>query len=258
MLRIYLTGSLRLEAGEILIGERQFPGHQGRLAAAYLVTHHGRTVSRDALASVVWPTAPPPSWDVALSAIISNLRSLFSRVGLSRSDVITHALGCYSLRLPSDSWIDTEAAVQAIDRAEGAMRTRDPGRAFGWVGVATAIARRPFLPGEEGEWVESQRDALQHILVRSLDCFTEVLLWNGEPVVAIRRAEEAVATEPFRESGYRRLMRVHAQIGNRAEAVRVYERCRKLLAAQLGVDPSTQTEAMYLDVLNGILDSEPH
>jgi Bacterial transcriptional activator domain len=44
-------------------------------------------------------------------------------------------------------------------------------------------------------------------------------------------------------------MQAHAAVGNRAEALRVYERCRSLLSEELGVPPSPQTEAVYLDIL---------
>jgi len=44
-------------------------------------------------------------------------------------------------------------------------------------------------------------------------------------------------------------MRAHAAAGNRSAALRAYERCRQLLADELGVSPSPQTEAVYLDIL---------
>jgi DNA-binding SARP family transcriptional activator len=62
-------------------------------------------------------------------------------------------------------------------------------------------------------------------------------------------AEEAVAAEPFRETGYRRLMQLLRDQGNRAEALRVYERCRRLLRDELGVSPSSETEALYMALL---------
>jgi SARP family transcriptional regulator, regulator of embCAB operon len=58
-----------------------------------------------------------------------------------------------------------------------------------------------------------------------------------------------VALEPFRETSYQLLMRAHAAVGNRAEALRVYEHCRRLLSEELGVPPSPQTEAVYLEIL---------
>jgi SARP family transcriptional regulator, regulator of embCAB operon len=44
-------------------------------------------------------------------------------------------------------------------------------------------------------------------------------------------------------------MRLHAGMGNRAEALRVFERCRTLLREELGASPSPQTEALFLDIL---------
>ena len=44
-------------------------------------------------------------------------------------------------------------------------------------------------------------------------------------------------------------MRVHLAAGNRAEGLRAYERCRELLADELGIDPSAETRATYQELL---------
>ena len=44
-------------------------------------------------------------------------------------------------------------------------------------------------------------------------------------------------------------MAAHAAAGNRAEALRVYERCRRLLAEELGAYPSPETESVYRQLL---------
>ncbi len=62
------------------------------------------------------------------------------------------------------------------------------------------------------------------------------------------RNSRGSALEPFRESGYRRLMRLHLRAGDRGEALRVYERCRRLLAEELDTEPSPETEALRADV----------
>ena len=54
--------------------------------------------------------------------------------------------------------------------------------------------------------------------------------------------------EPYRESGYRRLMRMHVRNGDRGEAVRAYMECKRLLEAELGVAPSEETEALYREI----------
>jgi DNA-binding SARP family transcriptional activator len=249
-LRIYLTSRVLVEeSGTVLLDERRLMGRQGRLAFAYLVGEHLRAVSRDELAEELWLGAtPPPSWERSLSALISKLRALLASAGIP--DVtLTGSFGHYQLLLPADVWIDVEAASEAIDRAESALRGDKPPEAWGWAQAAYQISRRPFLMGEEGPWVTLKRSELRDVLVRAHECLSEPSIWHTEPEYAVKHAKEAVALEPFRETSYQLLMRAHAAVGNRAEALRVYERCRSLLSEELGVSPAPQTEAVYLEIL---------
>jgi SARP family transcriptional regulator, regulator of embCAB operon len=248
-LRIYLTGRILVEeSGTVLFDERRLLGRQGRLAFAYLVGEHLRAVSRDELAEELWLGAVPPSWERSLSALTSKLRALLASAGIS--DVaLTGSFGHYQLLLPADVWIDVEAASEAIDHAESALRGDKSREAWGWAQVAYQISRRPFLMGEEGPWVTLKRSELRDVLVRAHECLGEPSIWNTEPAYAVKHAKEALTIEPFRETSCQLLMRAHAAVGNRAEALRVYERCRSLLSEELGVSPSPQTEAVYLDIL---------
>jgi hypothetical protein len=72
----------------------------------------------------------------------------------------------------------------------------------------------------------------------------EVWLQRGNASLAIAVAAEAVGLEPFRESGYRQLMRAHVLAGNRAEALRTYEWCVRILADEIGVEPDHETTAL--------------
>lgn len=248
-LRIYLTGRVLMEeSSTVLFDERRLIGRQGRLVFAYLVGEHLRAVSRDELAEELWPDAVPPSWERSLSAIISKLRTLLAGDGIP--DVaLASSFGHYQLLLPSEVWIDVEAASDAIDRAESALRADKPREARGWAQVAHQISRRSFLMGEEGPWVTFKRSGLRDVLVRAHECLSEPGIWGAEPAFAVKHAKEAVAIEPFRETSYQLLMRAHAAVGNRAEALRVYQRFRSLLSEELGVSPSPQTEAVYLEIL---------
>jgi DNA-binding SARP family transcriptional activator len=112
-----------------------------------------------------------------------------------------------------------------------------------------SIARRPFLGDEEAPWIAAQRARLRGLLTRGLQCLSAVSAVNGEAALAVQYASEVVELEPFRETAYQELMRVHAQMGNRAEALRVFGRCRELLREELGANPSPETEALFLDLL---------
>ena len=249
MIRIYLAGEVQVEAGDRLIREADLPARQGRLAFAHLVDHRDHPLPREELAETLWPGKLPRAWAVSLSAIISKLRVTLSGVGLDRDGVVATAFGCYQLRLPMETWIDLEAARSALHYAEGEVAAGRAAGAYGNALVALSVLRRPFLPGSDSPWVESRRQQLRAELVRALECMIPCLEAFDEHALAVRNAEELVALEPFRESGYRHLMRLHAARGDRAEALRVYETIRSRLIDELGVGPSPETEALQLALL---------
>jgi len=215
---------------------------------AYLSGERKRAVTQGELAEALWPEAVPPSWALALSAIVSRLRSALAGAGLPRTHIIANAFGCYQLTPPGETWVDVEAALAGIDAAEGVLKAGHPLLAYGPSLIATTILRRPFLAGDGRPWAEDRRRALNAALVRALDCRVEALLANRELEHALAHAREAVRLEPYRESGYRRLMRILAQAGDRGEAVRVYVQCRRLLEQELGVGPAAETESLYREI----------
>jgi DNA-binding SARP family transcriptional activator len=138
--------------------------------------------------------------------------------------------------------------MNALDEAEGALRRGD-GAAWGLANTAVVISRRPFLADVDAPWIQAQRETLRTLQLRALQCLVTISANNGEPLLAIQHAREMVELEPFRETSYQLLMRMHAAGGDRAEALRVFARCRELLRDELGVSPSPQTEAVYLEIL---------
>ena len=184
----------------------------------------GRPIPRDELADVLWEGNPPTTWEKALGVLASKLRSVLGEGKL------TAAFGCYRLDLPDGSWVDVVAAEEAAGEAEAALARDDVEAARRAAAFAESLVRGLFLPGEEGTWVEAKRRELAGVRARALSALAEACLRSGETQESVRWAGEAIDAEPFRESGYRLLMEAHIAAGNRAEALRVYERCRRLLA----------------------------
>lgn len=238
---------MAIEHGERLIEERELAGRQGRLAFAFLASERQRPVAKEELISVVWRDAPPSEVETALSAILSKLRTTLKKTG-SAAGVDVRA-GTIDIRLPRDVWIDLEHAANAIDDAEGALRAGDPKRAWSHGVAVVSIARRPFLPGEDAPWIETRRTRLRSLLVRGLHVLSQVTAGNGEHALAVQYTAEIIELEPFQETGYRHLMQLHAQMGNRGEALRVFSKCRELLKEELGADPSQETERVFLEIL---------
>ena len=232
-----------------MIDEAQLGGRQGRLLFAYLVAERGRPVPRDELAEALWGETPPATRDKALTVIASKLRGAFADAGLDGRELLTAAFGCYRLDLPEGTWVDLFAAASSAQDAEEALAAGELDQARAAAESAESLARRPFLPGEDGTWVEQKRRDLADIRERALSVLADACLRSGAAREAAKWAEELIALSPFREAGYRRLMEAHVAAGNRAEALRVYEQCRQLLAEELGAYPSPETDSIYRALL---------
>ena len=200
-------------------------------------------VPRDALVEALWSDDPPALVDTALSAILSKLRkALGPRAVVGRGDVRL-VLG--------DALVDVEAASEAIHRAEAAVARGAWAEVWGPGRVALHIVRREFLPGESAQWIDEERGVLAEVEQRALECIAESSLELGpnERDSALRSGRDLVRLAPYRESGYRLLMRALAAERNDAEALVVYESLRVRLREDLGTAPSAATQELHRSLL---------
>jgi DNA-binding SARP family transcriptional activator len=239
-LRLYLTGRVTAERDGRTVDEKRLPGRQGPVALVYLALERARPVPIDEVADAVWGESLPRAWETALSAIVSKLRSALGDYGVG----VTTGSGRYQLALPAGTWVDIEAARQALDEAEGRVRAGRFRDAWGPGNVAASIASRTLLPGVDVEWAERARRHLQSVRVRALSCLASAALSNAEWPLAAQFARTQLELEPFRESSWQQLMRALVGGGDRAEAFRAYAQCRELLQKELGVAPSPETDAL--------------
>ncbi len=251
--RVSLAGRVGIEVGGTAIRDDGL-GRLGWLAFAFLVCERHRPVPRDELAEVVWGEELPRSWEQLLRGIAFKARTLLSAAGLDPTTALVSEHRAYRVHLPLDAVVDVEEAAAAAEMGQAALGAGDPLRARELAGAVVALASRQFLPGGSGVWVERRQAEMRGLHVRGLEVLAAAAEAQGRWAAAAASAEEAVGLEPFRESAYRLLMAAHAGAGNRGDALRVYERCRRVLSEELGVNPSAATESAYLRLLG---DPEP-
>ena len=247
-MRVYLCGRVTLECGALVLRDAALGGAQSRLLLAFLGTRRTRPASRLETIDALWGHQPPPSVDASLNVIVSKLRSAMRRAGVPPPYGVATDSGSLQLGLPH-AWFDVEAARTSIDTAEGALRRDDRPCAWAAANVAAVIARQSFLVEEDAAWVVREREALQRIWRRASIVLSVVSTATGEHQLGIQHAAEAYEAEPFDEVACQALMRAHAAAGNRAEALRVFARCRRLFRDELGTEPSEQTAQAFMDIL---------
>lgn len=224
--------------------EQELPGRQGRLVLAYLAANRVRPISRSELADALWPSSLPGNVDASLSALVSKIRRTLGPELLTGRSTL-------DLALPPGTLIDVEAALEAIHRAEAAVRREDFAAAWAPARVALHTTSRVFLTGEESPWIDERRRTLDDVRLRALECVAEAGLGLGPTELdsALRSGRSLIALSPLRESGYRILMEALAARGEPGEALVVYDLLRSRLRDELGVAAGPVTQAVYRRLL---------
>ena len=253
---------MRLEItliGDIAVGGegdeslRSLPGGNARVTLALLTLERAQGVTSERLAEVLWPDGLPATWGSALRMTMSRVRSfLKGSLDPSAPDPIVAQGGRYRWQLPDgvSLHVDVDDAAQVLATARQALAAGDPASAYRDASRAANRLRGPFLAGRHGGWVDEQRERLSDLLVAALEVASQAILrQDGDAAAALALADEAVERAPLRESAHRARMAAHSAGGNRGEALLAYQRLRRVLADQLGVDPDAETEAAYIQLL---------
>jgi SARP family transcriptional regulator, regulator of embCAB operon len=241
--RIQLCGRLVVRLGGRRV-EDALPGANGRLLFAYLVLNRLRRMDRGELLMAVHGEEASPDYQPRLSVLLSKLRRAVGPELLrGRSEV--------ELVLPPETFVDVEAAFEALHRAESHVAHGEWADAWGPSGVAYHVGSRPLLQGHDRPWLDEWRRRLDDVRLRGLECFAAARLGLGGPTLP--QAEECgrrlIELAPYRESGYRILMEALERHGNSAEALLVYDRLRVLLRDELGIAPSPAVRSVYRRLL---------
>jgi DNA-binding SARP family transcriptional activator len=249
--RIQLCGRLVVRLGGRRI-EDELPGVNGRLLFAYLVLNRLRRMDRDELLAAVYGEEAPPDHNPRLSVLLSKLRRVVGPELLSgRSEI--------ELVLSPDAFVDTEAAFEALHRAQSHVANGEWADAWGPSGVAYHVASRPLLQGHDRPWLDEWRRRLDDVRLHGLECFATARLNLGGPTLP--QAEECgrrlIALAPYRETGYRILMEALERRSNTAEALLVYDRLRVLLRDELGVAPSPAVQSVHRRLLGETTTTTP-
>lgn len=246
--RIHTLGRFRLERGG---REVSFTGKGQRKPLELLkalVANGGRKVSDAVLAEAVWPRI---EGDSAHRSFTTNLHRLRKLLGEDRA--LPLAEGKLSLD-GNHVWLDTWAFEQATAQVDRLLRDPlgriAPERLAALGDRVLALYAGPFLADEpDAPWSLAVRDRLRARFVRTVTALCRHWEQAGGAEHALAVYERALEADDLAESLYRGLMQCQAKLGRQAEAVEVYSRCRKTLAARLAVEPSPETRAIYEKLL---------
>jgi predicted ATPase/DNA-binding SARP family transcriptional activator len=245
--RVDLLGTVTVTGPSGSVGGNALGGRRARLVLAAL-SLAGHSLPAERLAAVVWPEERPPTWPVALRGVVRALRSALEPAGAdARSFIVTTPAG---YALAADTSVDVRLAAESIRRAQELIDSGSRGAAIELLAPIAARRGEQLLPEEDSDWVDEHRTAVDAAALWATELLVVAAGLTGDGQRAVDAARGAVAAYPLEERSHRALIAALAGAGDRAAAVRAYETCRALLDEQLGVDPSPETVAVYLEALS--------
>jgi DNA-binding SARP family transcriptional activator len=233
--RIHLLGSLRATTHG---GENILPrSKKARAVLGYLCVHADEPVSRGRLASLLWDRVADHQARNSLRQALWELSTALGSLGDSlisgdRDTVTLEASLC---------WIDALAMLASDSLLPDAFQSEPATISSGDLledldGVSTAF----------DHWLLAERARLSDRVRRQLEAnLAQLDRSQADSEVRATMARRFIAFDPTHEGASRSLMRALVDRGERAQALREYERCREALRTELDIEPSSETRALY-------------
>jgi len=147
-------------------------------------------------------------------------------------------------------WVDAWAFERGLAELETACREARHEHTPALVTAVLSCYRGAFLSDDaDATWMMNARERLRNGFLRHLQGAAQCFARNQQPEQAMVCYEKAIEIDTCAEVFYQGLMKLLIAGQRRAEAISVYDRCRKLLATQLGLAPSPETEALRVRAL---------
>jgi DNA-binding SARP family transcriptional activator len=209
---------------------------------------------RESLMALLWPEVAQASAAQSLRQTLYLLRQAIPEVSARNSDGDVPLLEADRnlVQLSPEAYVELD-----VTRFERLVKGTD-----GDLAKAAQLYRDDFLcdfyladsaPFEA--WALARRELYRRQVLEALDTLAEAAMSRGETAEAEAYARRQLAIDLVHERAHRRLMELLARQGQRSQALAQYERCRQLLADELGAEPSPKTNALYEQIRSAELVS---
>jgi DNA-binding SARP family transcriptional activator len=217
-----------------------------RVLLAALLLGGGRVVSVDALAEVLWEGSPPAGARGALHSAVQRLRSTLGRSG---ADLVKTRPPGYLIRV-DDAEFDVRGFSALATRGHAAAADGAWARAASllrealglWRGEPLADVPSQLLRDREAPAIKDQR--LQALVTR-----IDADLHLGRQAEILAELRQLVTAHPLQEQLRAQLMLSLYRSGRQADALAAYQDVRRVLAADLGIDPGPELRLLHQRIL---------
>lgn len=238
-LKVSVLGALHIQG----VDKHALGSRKARTLIKVLAVARGQPVPVPRLIDCLWPDRPPARPTQQISVLVSRLRSVLGQERIPRSDA--------GYQLLAD-WIDLDVANHLATAASRRLTAQNYASARLAAEASLALMRGELLADEpDSPWADEERAAIARLAVDVRRTAARAALAVGDYAAAREMAEAVVAVDAYDEGALQVLMAALAHAGQPGTALATFARTRKRLREDLGVDPSSATDAVHKAILQG-------
>jgi DNA-binding SARP family transcriptional activator len=246
-LAIYCFGSFRVYLDDVPI--ERWESARSRSLLKYLVARRDAPAPKELLASLFWADSEPELARRSLHQAIYCLRQTFKRLAPDLQ-IVQFANDHYQINPDIALWIDSSAFQQFVEQGRALEAAGNAGQAMRHYTLAVDLYGGEFLAEERYEaWAEEPRCLYQAMYLGALHRLAHYYHQQGDHSAAIMICQRALMQEDCDEESHRLLLACYGAQGLRHLAVRQYQLYVHTLQTELGLEPSTEMEAFYRQVV---------
>lgn len=251
-LRFNVLGLMQIQTGSRV---QEFGSPQCQAFMAVLLLQPGRAATLSEMVNGIWGSEPP---DTAVATVRTHAwkwRRFLDTCGVGRDVLLSKGDG-YRLALP--------AVVTDVDEVDTLVLRASAARARGRLAEAAALLEEALghwygdpLSAIPGESAERQRSRLTEMRIALSEDHSELQLALGRAAGAVPDLMLLTAAHPLRQRAHGLLMQALHATGRQAEALAVFQKVRRALAEEHGIDPSPELVRLHQQILAGSTAEEP-
>jgi DNA-binding SARP family transcriptional activator len=253
-LKIQLLGVVRVSHNRIPIETKLCRAASGLLA--YLVLFRDRTHARDVLSGIFWGEYSDERARSSLSTTLWRLRKVLEPSGVPRGTyLLTPSVGEIGFNPESKHWLDVDVLeTQARQILSKPCNMLSAGEVCE-LENALKLYTGELLEGFYDDWALSERERIRSLYLKGQATLLCHYQNTGAYDQALACGQRILYLDPLREEIHREMMRLYVKNGQRAQALRQYEKCHKILAAELDIPPMEETRALRAEIAR---NASPH
>ncbi|MCM2390475.1 AfsR/SARP family transcriptional regulator [Streptomyces albipurpureus] len=244
-MRYEIMGPLRVMDGE---EESTIKAQKIEILLAVLLVRSNQVVAMDQLIREIWGEAPPRRATAALHVYVSQVRKFLRRSGREDGPVLTKPPG-YMLCLGSDG-LDLRIFDRLVMEGRDCFRTGNFEAATQSFEGALSLCRGPVFDGVcRGPILEGFQTWFNEARLECIEMLMDARLALGRHRELISDLYRLGTEHPLRETFHRQLMVALHRSDRQADALQVYQRARRTLNDELGLEPGRGLQEMQHAIL---------